>query len=102
MSYLNPSFIIPIGKEETIEVDTRETTEVFKFGSEKHKDQGFEKGTVSTTRHFYACLRHLWKWLFRFSPDEETGKSHLAHAHCRILMMIYQEQKGINDDRPKG
>ena len=94
-------FTIPVSNGDFVDISCEETFEVFLFGSKKHNGKGFESGTISISKHFYAALRHLWKWFFRFPPDEETGRSHLAHAHCRILMMIYQEQRNLNDDRLK-
>ena len=90
---------IPIYGGSTVTVDLLDSLRVFIKGKDKHKEHGFDSGEIPISRHFYATLRHLWKWFFKHQVDEETGISHLHHAHCRILMMIYQEQRNINDDR---
>ena len=90
---------IPVYPDDYVKVDLTKTKQVFEKGRDKHKDQGFDRGKIPISKHFYAALRHLWKWFFKHQVDEETGISHLHHAHCRILMMIYQEQRSINDDR---
>jgi hypothetical protein len=100
MGYINPDFIVPTVISNVVSIDTRKTTEVFQYGADKHKDKGFEKGIVPISKHFYACLRHLWKWYFRFGNDDETGVDHIHHAHCRILMIIHQMNEDMNDDRP--
>ena len=92
-------FYIPVYFNDLVIVSLDDTQTVFRMGSVKHKEKGINSGEIPISRHFYAALRHLWKWFFKHPPDEETGVSHLHHAHCRILMMIYQEQRSINDDR---
>lgn len=85
----------------SVKVNLREVEDVFEWGMRKHKDKGFELGTVSYSQHFYACLRHLWRWFFKHSKDGETARSHLAHAMCRILMIMYQEQNNVGKDDRK-
>ena len=90
-------FAIPVSEKESVYVDLYDTRYVLNFGWQKHRGRGFQDGYVSLQDHFYACLRHLWKWFLLKTKDPETGASHLHHAHARILMMIYQEQQ-LNDD----
>lgn len=51
----------------------------------------------------YACMmRHLSKWQMGEDNDEETGRSHLDHAMCNLLMLIhYSRQYPHRDDRPR-
>lgn len=51
----------------------------------------------------YACMmRHLSKWQMGEDNDPETGRSHLHHAMCNLLMLThYAEQYPNRDDRPK-
>ena len=92
-------YYIPISETEGVHVNVTDTREVFLHGAKKYKDFGFEAGNVMISNHFYACLRHLWRWFINNNLDKETKQSHLHHAHCRLLMMMYQEQQGLNDDR---
>ena len=92
-------YYIPTSETEGVHVNVSDTREVFLHGAKKHKDFGFETGSVSMSSHFYACLRHLWRWFVKGDKDHETGYSHLHHAHCRLLMMMYQVERNIADDR---
>lgn len=48
-----------------------------------------------------AALRHIGQWVEREGPDEQTGRSHLAHAVSRLLMVLHYELTGTgDDDRP--
>lgn len=66
-----------------------EVAEVFTHGAAKYDDYnylGLEKA-----RLFGALLRHAFAWWRGEEVDEETGKSHLAHAVCCALMLRHQE-----------
>lgn len=88
-------YYIPVSQSGHVPVDLEETKKVFEFGVKKHGGKGFHTGVVKQSDHFYACLRHLWKYFLGFKADDETGYNHLHHAHCRMLMMIYQDQNKV-------
>ncbi len=75
--------------------------EVFGFGAEKYAPHNWRKG-LAWSRLYAATLRHLFAWGDGQTTDPESGKSHLAHAGCDLLMLIYYEMNGVGtDDRPK-
>jgi len=71
-----PSLILAVG-------------EVFGEGAKKYAPRNWERGMAWTK--VYGCLmRHILKWAspFHSDIDEESGKTHLAHAATNIAMLI--------------
>lgn len=97
----NTLYMIPTSDSSGVGVELEDVEDVFRFGMEKHKGKGFQLGTVSVSEHYEALQRHLMKAFEIEENDDETGKSHWAHAMCRLLMIIYQLQNlRETDDRP--
>jgi hypothetical protein len=81
-----------------------EIAEVFDFGQAKYSAFNWTGG-FPVSRLFSAMLRHLWSWWAGEDNDPESGKSHLAHAGCCLLMamdLMRSRRGGFEDDRPKG
>jgi hypothetical protein len=75
-------------------------SEVLTSGAAKYDDRNWEKG-MAWSRLFGALLRHLFAWGLGSRKDDETGKSHLAHAACGVLMLLTYEIRGSGaDDMP--
>jgi hypothetical protein len=78
--------------------------EVFTFGANKYTSWNWSQGLLFS-RVYDAMQRHLNSWWQKKDLDEETGKSHLAHAGCCIMMLIELEKMtGLYpeiDDRPE-
>lgn len=76
-----------------------EVAHVLTFGAKKYGDRNWHG--LSVSRLFAAALRHLWAWWRGEDNDEETGRSHLAHAACCVLMALEQTlHRRQYDDRP--
>lgn len=79
-----------------------EMADIMTFGAKKYADRNYLLG-ISWSRYFSALMRHAWNWFRGNEVDEETGRSHLAHAGC-CLMILYDMQRsgrlGKWDDRP--
>ena len=70
-----------------------EVAEVFTFGAKKYADWNYLKGDGQQWwQQWGAALRHIWQWVMGEDNDPESGKSHLAHAIC-CLMMLRMLQK---------
>ena len=53
------------------------------------------------SRPFNALLRHMFAWWSGEDNDKQTGISHLAHAMCNLLFMMYHfKYNKQSDDRP--
>ena len=42
-------------------------------------------------RYYDAAMRHLYAWFNGEPKDIETGESHLAHAICCLLFLLWFE-----------
>jgi len=67
---------------------------VLMHGSKKYSDDNW-KLCKDPNRYYDACVRHISAWRLGESCDKETGYSHLAHAGCCILFMLWFEIKGV-------
>lgn len=73
--------------------------EVLEFGARKYQQWNWTKG-FPYTRLASAVMRHLAQWLSGQNKDPESGKSHLVHALCGLLMLAAHEKRGLGvDDR---
>lgn len=78
-----------------------EVVEVFTFGATKYAPRNYLG--LHWSRIFAALVRHAFAWYRGEDKDPETGKSHLAHAACCVLMLM--ESQSFNagtDDRFRG
>lgn len=74
---------------------------VFMFGANKYDDWNWCKG-MPYSRLFNACQRHLWAWFNGEDNDPESKLSHLGHAGCCVLMLIWMSLcRPDLDDRPR-
>lgn len=79
-----------------------QVVEIFTFGATKYGDRNWELG-MDWARLFGAMSRHTWAWYRGEDTDSESGKSHLAHAVCCLLMLLeYAHTKKGRDNRPYG
>lgn len=82
-----------------------EVVKIFTFGAKKYGDYNWAKHNgLSWSRVFDALMRHLFAWYTGEDIDPESKKSHLAHAACGVLFLLFYSVKrdryGMNDDRP--
>ena len=72
---------------------------VLGVGAQKYSSWNWSKG-IAYSRLLGACLRHLYAWARREKSDPESGLSHLAHAGCCILFLLWMEKNRQDlDDR---
>lgn len=75
--------------------------DVMTFGKKKYSANNWRGGIVYS-RLVGAALRHIFSWLGGESLDPETGKSHLAHASCCLMMLLeFETTRPDLDDRYK-
>jgi hypothetical protein len=78
-----------------------EVARVMTFGAKKYDDHNWRSG-FDWSRLYDASLRHISAHVQGHDLDPESGRSHLAHAACCILMLLEHELMGIGvDDRYK-
>jgi len=68
--------------------EMKEIVEVLTIGAQKYKDNNWQYVTPSN-RYIGALFRHLTAWIEGEKLDPETGKSHLAHAGCNLLFLMW-------------
>lgn len=78
-----------------------EIAKVLSFGAKKYEDWNWAKG-FKWSRLLGATMRHLFSFARGEDVDPESGLSHLAHAGCCVLFLIYHEKHHKKlDDRHK-
>jgi len=82
-----------------------EINKVLEFGAKKYSAHNWKVGEgFRYTRVFNSLLRHLFAWFRGEDLDPESGLSHLAHAGCNIIFLLYYtkyKDRYKNDDRTK-
>ena len=68
-----------------------EIISVLEFGAKKYTQGGWKTVPNAKERYFNACVRHLTAWWGGEENDSESGLSHLAHAGCCILFLLWLE-----------
>ena len=71
----------------------KQIVEIMTFGAEKYGPntwQGIEDGK---NRYFAAMMRHIMAWWEGEKIDPESGKSHLSHAACCLLFLMWLERE---------
>lgn len=66
---------------------------VLEFGAKKYDKNNWQKVGNSDNRYSNATMRHLLAHMNGEKKDPESGLSHLAHAACNILFMMWFEDK---------
>lgn len=74
-----------------------EVVKVLNHGAKKYADNNWIKVPNAQDRYFSAAMRHLVAWKTGEVLDGESGLSHLAHAACCILFLLWFQVKGIKD-----
>lgn len=77
-----------------------EISKVLMYGSKKYGINNW-KNSLEYRRLIAASLRHIHQFNNKIDKDPETDLSHLAHACCSLMFIIYFQKKNIteNDDR---
>jgi len=82
-----------------------EINKVLEFGAKKYAAHNWKLGTgFKYSRILNSLLRHIFAYMRGEDNDPESGLSHLAHAGCNIVFLLYYNRykdKFNNDDRVK-
>lgn len=78
-----------------------EISKVLTFGAKKYAAHNWAKG-IAYSRLLGAAFRHLFAYSRGEDKDPESGLSHLAHAGCCVVFLIWMEKfRADLDDRFK-
>lgn len=75
-----------------------EIVDIFTFGAKKYEDNNWKHVKPLKERYFGALMRHLVAWKEGEKKDPESGRSHLAHAGCCLLFLMWGDN---NPDKDK-
>lgn len=67
----------------------QEVLSVLEYGSKKYADNNWQKVPEARTRYYDAMHRHIDAWWSGEEVDSETGKSHLSHAICCAMFLMW-------------
>ena len=80
-----------------------EINKVLEFGAQKYSAHNWKTGKgFKYSRVLNSLLRHVFAYIRGEDRDPESGLSHLAHAGCNIVFLLYYERykaRYENDDR---
>lgn len=68
-----------------------EIVEVLGYGARKYSADNWKLVPDARSRYFAAAMRHIMAWHSGEEKDPESGLSHLAHAGCSILFLLWFE-----------
>lgn len=71
----------------------KEIAEVLTFGKVKYGEDNWKKVPHLKKRYYNACQRHLTAWREGKKIDKETGRSHLSHAICSLIFILWKEKQ---------
>ena len=76
-----------------------QVVDVLTFGAKKYSPDNWKKVPEAERRYFDAMMRHIAHYKYDSKLDDETGKSHLAHAICcALFLMGFDDGEGIKLD----
>ncbi len=64
--------------------------EILTMGANKYQPRNWERGIVYS-RVLAALLRHLNQYQLGEKIDQESQKSHLAHAFCNLMFLVHYD-----------
>jgi hypothetical protein len=72
---------------------------VLTMGANKYSDDNWQRLPNLRERYFSAGMRHLIAWFCGEKKDAESGESHLAHAVCCLLFLMWGDNQNGNRNR---
>lgn len=87
--------LLPIKEVEKI-------VDILTFGAKKYAPNNWQNVEDAENRYYAAAMRHLVEYRKGNKLDEDSGKSHLAHAACNLLFLMYFEDLNmitVNNDK---
>ena len=68
----------------------KQVVEVLELGAKKYAPDNWKK-VLPPERYIKAAFRHLIDYQYTSKIDDESGKSHLAHAVCCLLFKMWHD-----------
>lgn len=71
--------------------------EVLEFGAAKYAENNWRHVENGHQRYYDALMRHMEAWWLGEKTDPESGLSHLAHAGCCLMFLLWFDRN--SDDK---
>lgn len=78
-----------------------EVLTVLEYGAQKYAENNWKKVPDAQRRYYDAAMRHLDAWRHGEEVDPESGSSHLAHAVCCLMFMMWFDKYGEEHAQPE-
>lgn len=75
-----------------------EVVRVLEFGAKKYAPDNWKYVEGAQGRYWDAAMRHMFAYKTGEKLDDETGLSHLAHAACCILFMLWFDLTSVDEE----
>lgn len=85
IEWIAPEFILGMG-------------DVLSHSADNKGARGWEENPKAWLSHYGSLQRHLNAWRMGIEYDQESGKSHLLHAACRLMMLYTLQSRGQGKD----
>lgn len=66
---------------------------ILEFGANKYSKDNWQQVPNARDRYYDAAMRHIQAWYYGETKDPETGESHLAHALCCLMFLLWLDIK---------
>lgn len=63
--------------------------EALEFGAAKYEENNWQHVDNARQRYYDALMRHMEAWWSGEKRDVESGLSHLAHAGCCLVFLMW-------------
>jgi hypothetical protein len=73
-----------------------DVVKILTFGAEKYSANNWQNVEDGENRYFAALMRHLTTSRMGEKVDIESGLSHLSHAMCNIIFLLWLEKHKID------
>jgi hypothetical protein len=71
--------------------EVEEVVQVMMHGNTKYAEESWKLVQDKEKPYFSAALRHIMAWMRGEKQDPESGRSHLAHAVCCLLILMWDD-----------
>lgn len=78
--------------------EVEDVVKVLTFGAKKYAPDNWKFVDDADNRYMDATLRHLVAYRQGERRDAESGESHIAHALCCLLFMLWHDKHDKNDN----
>ena len=76
-----------------------QVVDILTFGASKYAPDAWQELPDFENRYFAATMRHLAAYRQGEVFDRESGLSHLAHAACNLLFLLWDQNEHARIDR---